>query len=167
VLPSRNELVINRGLHCMDEYEFTISLRIRHPTMTPSAVTQELGIEPQHVWQAGEPRRGSAGEQLPGVYRESYWMARLMEQPQLSSAHSSVESVLAQRLSQLLRSLAFFNRISSEGGVAQLHVNLFARKNFGLDLSADSLAVLARLRLAVAIEVHPHTPNNALIDEPN
>jgi Domain of unknown function (DUF4279) len=151
----------------MDEYEFTISLRVRHPTMSPSTVTQELGIQPQHVWQAGDPRRGCAGEQLPGVYRESYWMARLMEQPQLSSGHCSVESVLAQTLSQLLRSLAFFNRISAEGGVSQLHVNLFARKNFGLELSADSLAVLGRLRLAIAIDVHPHTPNNTFTDEAN
>jgi hypothetical protein len=151
----------------MDEYEFTISLRIRHPTMNPAAVTRELGIEPQHVWLAGDPRRGSEGEQLPGVYRESYWMARLMEQPQLSSRQCTVESVLAQTASQLLRSLEFFNQISSEGGVSQLHVNLFARKNFGLDLSADSLAVLGRLRLAVAIDVHPHTPNNAFLDQAN
>ena len=42
----------------MSEYEFTISLRIRHPGVDPSSITQALAIEPQHTWRAGERRRG-------------------------------------------------------------------------------------------------------------
>src|SRR5205807_10497461 len=56
----------------MSEYEFTISLRIRHPTIDPAAITRMLGMEPQHTWHSGAPRRGPAGEALDGVYRESY-----------------------------------------------------------------------------------------------
>src|SRR5207248_6512513 len=55
----------------MSEYEFTISLRIRHPTIDPAAITRMLGMEPQHTWHSGAPRRGPAGEALDGVYRES------------------------------------------------------------------------------------------------
>jgi hypothetical protein len=87
----------------MSEYEFTISLRVRHPSIDPAAVTQTLGIEPQHTWKAGAPRCGPTGEALEGVYRESYWLGRLMEEPQLSSARVSVESVLRQILAQLRR----------------------------------------------------------------
>ena len=64
----------------MSEYEFTVSLRIRHPSIEPSRITEALGIEPQHTWKAGEPR-GDPGS--VGVYRESYWMGRLMDEPQL------------------------------------------------------------------------------------
>lgn len=30
----------------MSDYEFTLSLRIRHPRMDPSVITSELSIEP-------------------------------------------------------------------------------------------------------------------------
>jgi hypothetical protein len=142
----------------MSDYEFTISLRIRHPTIDPAEVTQTLTIEPQHTWKAGDSRRNPTGESLEGTYRESYWMGRLMDEPQLSSERLSVESVLLQTLAQLRRAQDFLARLSEGGGVAELHVSIFARENFRLDLSSESLMLLGRLGLAVALDVHPNLP---------
>ena len=141
----------------MSEYEFTVSLRIRHPSIEPSRITETLGIEPQHTWKAGEPRRDPGGGDRAGVYRESYWMGRLMDEPQLSG-QVSVETVLLQTLTQLRRSQPFLEQLSAEGGVAELSISLFARENFRLELSSDSLALLGRLRLSVALDVQPHAP---------
>jgi hypothetical protein len=139
----------------MSDYEFTFSLRIRHPDIDPVEITQALGIEPQHTWKAGDPRRGSTGEALEGRYRESYWMGRLMEDPQLSTSDlTSVEAVLLQTLTQLRRSQDFLSRLSKGGGEAELHVSLFTRKNFQLNMSADSLTLLTRLGLGIALEVN-------------
>ena len=145
----------------MSEYEFTVSLRLRHPTIDPSRITQTLGIEPQHTWKAGDPRRGPAGGALAGIYRESYWMGRLMNEPQLSSARLSVESVLLQVLAQLRRSHDFLEQLHTEGGVAELHVSLYAREDFRFELSGESLGLLGRLGLAVALEVHPRPSADA------
>ena len=139
----------------MSEYEFTVSLRLRHPAIDPSKITQTLGIEPQHTWKAGEPRRDPAGGALAGAYRESYWMGRLMDEPQLSSTRLSVETVLQQILAHLRRSQDFLEQLHSEGGVAELHVSLYAREDFRLELSAQSLGLLGRLGLTVALDVHP------------
>ena len=139
----------------MSEYEFTVSLRLRHPGIEPSKITQMLGIEPQHTWKAGDPRRDPAGGALEGAYRESYWMGRLMDEPQLSSARVSVESVLMQNLAHLRRSQAFLEQLHAEGGVAELHVSLYAREPFRVELSDEALGLLGRLGLAVALEVHP------------
>jgi hypothetical protein len=139
----------------MSTYEFTVSLRLRHPAIDPSKITQTLGIEPQHTWKAGDPRRGPSGGALEGVYRESYWMGRLMDEPQLSSARLSVESVLLQKLAHLRRSHAFLEQLHAEGGVAELHISLYAREAFRLELSDESLGLLGRLGLAVALDVHP------------
>ena len=139
----------------MSEYEFTLSLRLRHPAIDPSRITQTLGIEPQHTWKAGDPRRDPTGGALEGVYRESYWMGRLMDEPQLSSARLSVESVLLEKLATLRRSQDFLEQLHAEGGVAELHVSLYAREDFRLELSDQSLGLLGRLRLAVALDVHP------------
>lgn len=142
----------------MSEYEFTVSLRLRHPAIDPCKITETLGIEPQHTWKAGDPRRAPAGEALEGAYRESYWMGRLMDEPQLSSARLSVESVLLQTLAQLRRSHAFLEQLHAEGGVAELDVSLYAREPFRLELSDETLGQLGRLGLAVALDVHP-TPS--------
>src|SRR5437660_1106369 len=117
--------------------------------------------EPLHTWHSGTPRRGPAGEALEGVYRESYWMGRLMEEPQLSSAQMSVESELLRTLAHLCRSQDFLEQLHAAGGVAELYVTLFAREDFRLELSAQSLALLGRLGLAVALDVHPQ-PSHGL-----
>jgi hypothetical protein len=137
----------------MSEYEFTASLRMRHPRIDPATVTQTLGIKPQHTWQSGTPRVGPEGESLDGLYRESYWMARLMETPQLSG-QVSVEEVLRETLANLRRSQAFLEQIQAEGGVTELHVSLFARANFSLELPASTLALLGRLGVGVALDIH-------------
>jgi hypothetical protein len=144
----------------MSEYEFTASLRMRHPRIDPAAITQTLGIKPQHTWQSGTPRIGPEGESLEGLYRESYWMARLMESPQLSG-QASVEGVLRDTLANLRRSQAFLERIQAEGGVTELHVSLFARANFSLELPASTLALLGRLGVGVALDIHTQSEQTA------
>ena len=82
-------------------------------------------------------------------------MGRIMPEPQLSSAHVSVESVLLQTLAHLRRSQSLLGHLHAEGGVAELHVSLFAREEFRLDLSAQMLALLGRLGPAIALDIHP------------
>jgi hypothetical protein len=140
----------------MSDYEFTMSLRIRHPHAEPAEITRMLGIEPQHTWRAGDPRRDSAGGTLLGTHRESYWMGRLMAEPELASDHVGVESVVLRTLAQLRKSSGFLEMLKEQGGMAELHVSIFARQEFRLEFAAETLALLGRLGLAVALEIKPH-----------
>jgi hypothetical protein len=140
----------------MSDYEFTMSLRIRHPHVEPAEITRNLGIEPQHSWRAGEARRDASGAELGGTYRESYWMGRLMAQPELASDQVGVESEILRILAQLRKSFGFLETLKAESGVAELHVSIFAREEFQLEFLAESLSLLGRLGLAVALEVKPH-----------
>jgi Domain of unknown function (DUF4279) len=151
----------------MSEYEFTVSLRIRHPTMDPATIGDTLGIEPQHTWRAGEPRCDPAGVELGGAHHDSYWMGRLMDEPQLSSDSVSVERVILKTLSQLRRAQSFLEQLSAEGGVAELLVSLYARDDFRLEFPSDSLTLLGRMHLAIALDVHPHSPLGAAVSRPN
>ena len=140
----------------MSDYEFTMSLRIRHPNVDPVEITRTLGIEPQHTWRAGDVRRDAEGGALGGEYRESFWMGRLMAQPKLASERIGVESELTQTLAQLRKSQDFLQLLKEQGGVAELHVSIFAREEFRLEFFPESLAMLGRLGLAIAVEVKPH-----------
>jgi hypothetical protein len=139
----------------MSDYEFTLSLRIRHPSIEPAVITQKLGIEPLHTWRAGDPRLGPAGELLEGTYRGSYWMGPLTHEPALSSDQVTAETVLLQALAQLRRSSDFLAGLSAAGGVAEVYVSMFAREDFRLELSSESIALLGKLGLAVTFDVHP------------
>jgi len=139
----------------MSDYEFTITLGIRHPDIDPARITAMLGVDPQATWKKGDARVGAEGEPLEGTYRESYWTGRLMPSPQLSSEYSSLEAELLKVLAQLRKSHEFLEQLRSDGAISELHVSLFARQEFRLDLSSSSLELLGRLGLAVALEVHP------------
>jgi hypothetical protein len=143
------------GLDRMSDYEFTMSLRIRHPNVDPAEITRTLGIQPQHTWRAGEPRRDPAGLTLGGEYRESYWMGRLMTRPELASDQVGVESEVLRMLAQLRRSFVYLESLKDEGAKAELHVSIFAREEFRLEFLPESLGLLARLGLTVALEVSP------------
>ncbi len=145
----------------MSAYEFMVSLRIRHPKIDPATITAMLGIQPQHTWRAGQPRCDAAGAELGGVYHDSYWMGRLMDEPQLSSESASVEGVIITTLIHLRRAQSFLEQLSAEGGVAEMLVSLYAREDFRLELPSDTLTVLGRLHLAISLDVHPHAPQKA------
>ncbi len=140
----------------MGAYEFTLSLRIRHPSIEPAEITRNLGIEPQHTWRAGDPRRDAAGGELPGTYRESYWMGGLMAKPELAADQVGVESEVLRTLALLRRSFGFLVTLKADGGLAELHVSIFARDDFNLEFLPESLSLLGRLGLTVAVEVKTH-----------
>jgi hypothetical protein len=144
----------------MSDYEFTMSLRIRHPSVEPAEITRILGLSPQHTWRAGDQRRDPAGNVLEGAYRESYWMGRVMPEPELASERMGVESEVLRLLAQLRKSFGFLETLKTENGAAELLVSIFAREEFRLEFDAESLVLLGRLGLSVVLEIKPH-PNAA------
>jgi hypothetical protein len=143
-------------------YEVTISLCIRHPMIEPSWITETLGIEPQHAWKAGDPRRDGAGRELGGVHRESYWLGRVPQETPISPERMPIETVVTRSLVQLRPCYCFLEKIHGDGGAADLLVRLSSHEDFRLNLSADSLALLGRLRLSVALDVH-HSPYESTV----
>ena len=143
----------------MSDYEFTMALSIRHPNVEPTEITRALGIEPQHSWKVGDQRRGAEGEVLDGTYRETFWTARLMTEPELASDGVSVESVLLRTLAQLRKSFDFFTDLSRIGGVAELQVSIFGREDFHLEFLPESLSLLGRLGLVISLNITPQPYN--------
>ncbi len=139
----------------MSDYEFMMSLRVRHPRIDPAEITSALRLEPQHTWRAGDVRRDSAGIDLGGTYRESYWMGRMMPKPELARDDVGIESEILRTLGTLRRSFDLLGRLKDEGGSAELHISLYARDEFRLEFLPESLSLLGRLGLTVALEVKP------------
>lgn len=133
---------------------FTVSLRIRHPSIDPAEITQTLGIEPQHSWRAGEGRRTVQGQRSEGNYRESYWIGEFRELDAGLRGVVSTEAVLLQAVVLLRRSQKFLTRLTAEGATVELFVEVVGGSEFTLGLSPQLLSLVAKAGLAVVLNVH-------------
>lgn len=148
-------------------YPFQLSLRIRHPSIDPASISQELQIEPEHSFRAGDPRESRSVAVTP-VHVDSYWLATLdlsallLGTPETALvagqthaiAFSALDTVLAILVSSVLRRHAqFFHRMQSEGGEVRLIVAISARKSRGFTLTPQLSKALSELRIPVDFEL--------------
>jgi len=95
-----------------ERYDFAISLRIWHPSMSPASITRRLRLTPRIKKTAGAARRtarrallrAASGTLLGGVNPESYWVAdvirhgvglRAVGRPRSSTSRGSAGSLFA------------------------------------------------------------------------
>jgi hypothetical protein len=151
-------------------YPFQLSLRVRHPSIDPAAISRELQIEPEHSFRAGEPRDPSRSLAVAPVHVDSYWLATLdlekllVGTPETALVHeitrhtqtiaTSLEPALTILTASVLRRHAeFFRRIQSEGGEVRLIVAISARKMRGFTLTPHLSRALSELRIPIDFEL--------------
>jgi hypothetical protein len=151
----------------MTSLDYSITLRIRHPSIDPQELSQQLGFRPQHAWRAGEQRLGETGEPTDGLYRETVWVGLL---PQLHIDHlagrrdphaASTESVpldlpaatLYLTAMKMKRAAAFWQNLAAQGGTVECLMQIRHDEHYQLDLSPTLIATLADLRIALSVEV--------------
>jgi hypothetical protein len=149
--------------------DFSVTLRIRHPSIDPDELSRRLGIEPQHAWRAGEPRRRDDGELADGVYRETYWVGLLPPGPPFGPpfgrrgplavgvaehfAHPQPTILFA--LLKMKRDGAFWRELVAQGGTIECLLRVQKVGRFDLDLSHALLLALVELRITLSVEVDP------------
>lgn len=132
-------------------FSYSVSLRVRHPTMDPAVLTETLRTEPEHAWKAGDPRRSQGGSALGGTHRDSYWSAPLPAQP--AGGHSlPLELFFSQQVLQLNRHRDFLCRLQREGGAISLLVELVPLPNTSVTLSSATARKLADLNIEVEFQ---------------
>jgi hypothetical protein len=141
----------------MSTSDFSIALRVRHPSIDPREISRQIGFEPHHSWRAGDTRRPVAGEAAAGAYRETYWVGLLpiRELPLLPlPASSEPQTTIFFTLLRMRRAEAFWRRISDEGGTIECLVEVHGAEGFRIDLSQALLALLVHLRITLSVESH-------------
>jgi hypothetical protein len=151
----------------MSSHDYSITLRIRHPSVDPREITRHVGFAPQHTWRAGEQRQLDNGEPANGVYRETYWVGLL---PQLSVDHLAGRrdplavgsetirdalpaATLYVALMKMKRATAFWQRLAEQGGTVECLLQMQRNGRCQFELSPALLAALADLRIALSVEV--------------
>lgn len=146
----------------MSDYEFTMSLGIRHPDIDPQRVTRALGLQPGHAWRNGDDRVDLAGVALGGNRRESYWVCEFPPRARFSGESNRLESELSRVLDTLRRSIGFLQDLQHGGGAVELFVSIYVRGDFRIELLSDEAALLGRLGVALTFEIKPYPATAAL-----
>ena len=149
-------------------YEFAISLRIWHPSMSPGSITRRLRLTPSIKRTAGTarrtprgaPLRTASGTLLGGVNSESYWVADVIRHGVGSvRRRSSAEQHVERLCKKLLRHAAFFRRIQRDRGHVRVWVDSHSRRNYAFELTPRCLESLAAAGVSLVIDVYPYPQN--------
>jgi len=119
--------------------------------MDLSVLTERLRLEPEHSWNAGEPRRSQSGAPMGGNHRDSYWSALLPAQ-MMGPSSMPLELFFGQQLVQLSRHREFFSKLQSDGGEVSLLVEVAPTANASLTFSSASARKLADLNIEVEFQ---------------
>ena len=133
----------------LQEYRFTISLRLVHPSAELSHCSAELGLEALRLWKAGEPRETPQGKPLEGFWRESYWTATL-DTPE----PEGLEAALARIADWLGEHASFLSNHARSGGSAELFIGFFLEgANSGFLLEPSLIEKYSALGVALAFDI--------------
>ena len=133
----------------MHPFGYSVSLRVRHPSMDPRQISKALDLKPESSQKAGEPKRTPAGRLLTGVYAHSYWCS-VIPHPKRLQLSPFLESLLVRLAPQR----HFLARISQGGGSAELFVGWYSGSNSGEELSWKLLKRLGELYLSLSLDVY-------------
>jgi hypothetical protein len=152
---------------------FQLSLRIRHPSMDPAAISKALQIEPEHSFRAGQPRQSRSGVARAVLHTESYWLAPLnsaswfgnpafAEPLNLAITQEHIDAAIAQNLTGALglfalrlnkAHAALLHTIRSEGGEISLLVTLSATAVDTFSLPPQVSRIFGELGIALEFEI--------------
>lgn len=141
----------------MQNYSYSLAVRIWHPVLNPEEITRELGITPCRTFLAGERRKTPKGQLLDGVYQESYWTADPFSRGEYSSTDDLAEDALAEVLQFLAPHRPFLRRFRSEGARLQLQVSSFSGRNYAFEFPPEFLTKCADLGFSFVHDVYPCT----------
>jgi hypothetical protein len=152
---------------------FQMSLRIRHPSMDPAEISQELSIPAEHSFRAGEPRQSRSGFAATAVHADTYWLATLdpaswpstmpfADRPGLAPPQKHLAAAATHNLSLALSlgaahfrtaHSAILRKIRSEGGQATLLIAFSPASVPSFSLTPEVSRVLSDLGITIEFEV--------------
>ncbi len=143
----------------MQDYKFSIALRIWHPSIDPQVITKKLGLQPKFTAFAGQLRQTPNGRPLGGTYAESYWSSDPFGRGEYSSTDNRAEDALAEVLEVLRPHKQFLLLLREQDARIYLQVSSFSGRNYNLELSPQFLASCVELGLSVVHDVYPYAQN--------
>jgi hypothetical protein len=129
---------------------FDVELFIVHPTVDPSEITKELGLEAPFSRRVGDRRKTPKGTLLSGNYPDTRWRH--------SVRHEAPGQWFAEKVKTFVDQLephkGFLANLSATGGRATIVIQFLGDNYFGDQIPQATLAKIVDLGLSLGIEVY-------------
>lgn len=142
----------------MNNYDYSISLRIWHPNMNPEYISSTLKVEPTHSKKAGDERSTPKGKPLPGINEETYFSYSIHTSKKLL-----LEEAIEAHLADLAKHKQFIEEILDSGGRLSYFIGMYLEGNAGLALTHSLLKKVSDLGIGLDLDIYPS--DSAIIKE--
>ena len=138
----------------MQNYNFKVVIKIWHPTIDPSLITDTLSIQPNRTCMSGVQRSTPKGTLLDGVYRESYWYTDPYNRGECASTDYLAEDLIEETVSLLEPHISFIHKLVDEGGRVHIQVSTYGDRSYAIELSHSMLMRLSALKVSYVQDVY-------------
>ena len=140
----------------MPQYEFSVSLKVVHPEMKASYISDQLSMEPEIYSDAGTDRVSKSGKLLGGVYESTVWSNDLSG-GKIDAEEMLFEDFISTQNAGLSDHQRFFNEVRKTGGVVEYFVGWFSSEsiNMNIVLEPDLMRKTSELGVSIVMCAYP------------
>ena len=149
----------------MNPFKFKISLRIKgfDNSISHKSICSELKMEPNRIWNLGQPRTTPNGDPLPGKCDRNFLLFRLLGQED-----EDLVEMLERITNDLMNHEELFQRIRHSGGRSEFFIGWFSTGNTGEVFESALLGRLARLGIDFSLDIYGESdPKIPELDDTN
>jgi hypothetical protein len=132
----------------MHKESLSISVRFRHPSMSPNDITLSLGVEPAAAHPVGGARKSPSGRELGGQFVETYWAYKLCDR-----SNSDVSEAIGMANAWMQLRSAFVAEFARSGGTMEYYISVTCNGRLAAELTPSLLAQCGQLEVKLSLEV--------------
>jgi len=140
-------------------YEYSIGLRVHHPSIDPRAISRKLKMRPRISWRIGEPRVSSAGAPMPGIRNDTYWSKTITPGGVKVPTQKIAEAKLATLIKRLRPHARFLKGLRQSGGAVAIWISSYSTTNYSFIFEPTLIKSIHDLGCELIVDVYPYRQN--------
>jgi hypothetical protein len=143
----------------MPNYQYRVSLKLTHPSMHASAITQALSLAPDYKANIGEKRISARGRELSGANPATLWWKELSDN-RLHAEQILLEDFLLTMNMELSAHKSFFYDFVQSGGSVDYFIGWFSTSSLNMSLLLDADLIQRTAELGINILLCAYTSDD-------
>jgi hypothetical protein len=137
-------------------YEYSIGLRVHHPSIDPLAISRELKMRPRISWRAGEPRTTPTGTALPGRRTGTYWSKAINPHGTKVPTGKVAEEELRKLVKRLRPHGRFVRGLQRTGGTVEIWLSSYSTRNYSFIFMPELMQSIQNIGCTLIVDVYPY-----------
>ncbi len=142
----------------MPQYEFSVSLKIVHPEMKSSAISEKLSMQSEIFNDVGAERKSGDGRLLGAAYESTIW-SKSLSGGKVDAEEMLFEDFVSNQNSNLSIHQKFFKEVREAGGSVEYFIGWFSSGSINMNIVLEPELMQKTSALGVAIVLCAYPDN--------